>query len=67
MKITNKTKLKKILEIKGAEKILLKHNFPCVSCPMAKMEMDVLDIKTVCSMYGLDEKKIIDDLNKIGR
>ncbi len=64
MKITLKSKLKDVLKIKEVEKILLKHNFPCVSCPMAKMEMDVLEIGAVCSMYGIDDKKLLAEINK---
>jgi len=65
MKITQKTKLNKILEKKGAEEILAKNGVPCVSCPMAKMEMDKLEIGAVCEMYGLPAQKIIKELNEI--
>ena len=64
MKITKNTTLEKILDKKGAEEILAKNGVPCVSCPMAKMEMDKLEIGKVCKMYGLPTKKIIDELNK---
>lgn len=64
MKITQKSKLKDVLKIKGIEDILVKYSFPCVSCPMAKMEMDVLEIGAVCKMYGLDEKKLLKEINQ---
>ena len=65
MSIVNKnTTLEKILEQKGAEEILHKHNVPCVSCPMAPMELSELKIGEVCKMYGLDLEKILIDLNK---
>ena len=64
MKITGKTKLKELFEMKGVTDILLSHNFPCVMCPMAKMEMDILDIGSVCEMYGINKKKLINEINE---
>ena len=64
MKITNKTTLEKILDQKGAEEVLGKNGVPCVSCPMAKMEMDQLKIGDICKMYGLNLEKILKELNK---
>lgn len=63
-KITGKITLEKALEIKGAQKILEKHHFPCLHCPMAQQEMSKLDIGTVCEMYGLPIDKVLLDLNK---
>lgn len=63
-KITSKTTLKKILETKGAEKILLNYGVPCMSCPMASFEMEKLEIGNICKMYGIDLKKLLKDLNK---
>lgn len=63
-KITKKTTLKKILEIKGSEKKLAKHRLPCLHCPMAKYEIEKLEIGKVAEMYNLDLEKILDDLNK---
>ena len=64
MKITDKTTLEKIMEKNGAEEILAKHGVPCVSCPMAKFEIEKLKIGEVCRMYGLPLKDILNDLNK---
>ena len=64
-KITKSATLAKILKIKGSEKILNKFNMPCMTCPMAQMEMNYLKIGDVCRMYGLDEKKILEELNKL--
>ena len=64
MKITKSSILKKILEKKGSEKILAKHNVPCVFCPMAKFEIEELKIGEVCEMYGIEAKKLLKDLNK---
>lgn len=63
MKITDKTTLEKIMEKNGAEEILVKHGVPCVSCPMAKFEIEKLKIGEVCRMYGLNLKKILKELN----
>lgn len=63
MKFTDKTILKKIIETPGGEDILLKHGVPCISCPMAKFELDQLKIGQVCQMYGLNLEKILKDLN----
>lgn len=65
VKITNKTTLKKILEKSEAEKVLLNHGVPCMSCPMASLEIEKLQIGDVCKMYGIDLKKILKDLNTI--
>ncbi len=65
MKITQKTTLKKIMEVKGAEEVLAKHRVPCLSCPMASLEIDKLKIGDVCKMYGLNLDKILEELNKI--
>ena len=61
-KITKVTTLAKILEIMGAEEVLIKHGVPCVTCPYAKMEMDKLKIGEVCKMYGVDLEKLLKDL-----
>ncbi len=65
MKINSKTKLREILKVKGVEPILNKYKFPCISCPMAQMEMDILEVGAVCSMYGIDEKKLLEEINKL--
>jgi len=62
-KATSKTTLGKILKIKKGGKILAKHGVPCLSCPMASMEIDKLEIGKVCKMYGLNLKEILKDLN----
>ncbi|MFH1967926.1 MAG: hypothetical protein ABIJ84_00900 [bacterium] len=62
-KITSKETLKKILEKKGAGEILMKNRVPCLSCPMAPLEIDKLQIGEVCKMYGLNLEKILKELN----
>lgn len=63
MKVDKNTTLEIILEQKGAEEILAKHGVPCVSCPMAAMELSELKIGNVCKMYGLKLDAILKDLN----
>lgn len=67
MKITKDTTLAKVLEIKGAEKILSEFEMPCLHCPMAQMEMNTLKLRDICNMYGLDLKKLLKELNKLSR
>ena len=64
-KITSKTTLEKILEIKGAEEVLAKYNVPCLSCPMAGLELNQIEIGDVGKLYKLETKKIINELNRL--
>jgi hypothetical protein len=63
-KINARTTLKKIIGKKGGAKILMENSVPCLSCPMAKFEIDKLKIGDVCKMYGLNLNKILKELNK---
>jgi len=63
-KITKDTTLAEVLEQPDAEKILAKYKVPCLTCPMAKMEMQVLRIGDICKMYGIDSEKLLKELNK---
>jgi len=64
-KVTENTTLSEILRNKEAEKILLKHNLPCLSCPMAALEMERLKIGQVCQLYGIELEKLLADLNRV--
>jgi len=64
MKVTKKTKLSKLIDDKKAQKVLEKFDFPCISCPHARMEMEVLEIGNVCEMYDIDATKLIKELNE---
>jgi hypothetical protein len=64
MKVTKKTKLSKLIDDKKAQKVLEKFDFPCISCPHARMEMEVLEIGNVCEMYDIDSTKLIKELNE---
>jgi len=63
-KVNLKTTLAEILEIPRAEEILAKYKVPCLTCPMAQYEMKELTIGDVCKMYGIDDKKLLAELNK---
>ena len=65
MKITKDTTLAKVLDIKGAEKILSEFQMPCLGCAMAQMEMDSLKLGDICSMYGINLNKLLEELNSI--
>jgi hypothetical protein len=63
--LTKETVLADILEISGAEEVLAKYNLPCLTCPFAKLEMSELKIGEVCKMYGIDDEKLVEELNKL--
>ncbi len=67
MKITENSTLKEVLKIEGIEKVLLKHNVPCVSCPFAKIEMENLTLKNIAESYNINLKKLVDDIKKIAK
>jgi hybrid cluster-associated redox disulfide protein len=64
-KINKNTTLKDILNKKGTEEILEKFNLPCIHCPMANQEIAFLKIGDVCMVYGIDAKKLLEELNKL--
>ncbi|MDD5146142.1 MAG: hypothetical protein PHN39_00100 [Candidatus Pacebacteria bacterium] len=66
-KITETTTLEKIIGLPGAEVILAKYRVPCLTCPMAQFELSSLKIGDVCKMYGLNEKKLLEELNGLGK
>ena len=63
MEFTDKSTLEKILEFSGAEAVLVKYEVPCLGCPMAKLEMQDLNIGQICAMYGIDGENLLKDLN----
>ena len=64
-KIDENSTVEKVLEKEGTEKVLAKHNFPCLGCPMAQMEMKTLKLGQVCDMYNLDKEKLLKELNEL--
>ncbi len=67
LKITKDTTLTEILKYPEAEKILVKYNLPCLTCPFAKMEAEKLKIGQVCQMYGIDLENLLKELNEMLR
>lgn len=67
MKVNESTVLSEVLKIKGAEEVLAKHKLPCLSCPMASMELGMLKLGEVCRTYGIDVKKVLQDLKKLNK
>ena len=63
-RITKKTTLAEILSLPEAEEVLLKYKLPCLGCPFIRMEAEDLEIGEVCRAYGIDAKKLIEELNK---
>ncbi|MCU0653610.1 MAG: hypothetical protein MUD10_05125 [Candidatus Pacebacteria bacterium] len=63
MEFTDKSTLAEVLEFSESEEILAKFDVPCLGCPMAKMEMQDLTLGRICAMYGIDQEKLLADLN----
>lgn len=61
--ISENTKLAEILEYPLVEDILRKFNLPCLSCPMAKFELETLTLGQVSGAYGLDLENMLKELN----
>jgi len=59
LKITKDTTLAEVLKYPQAEKILAKYNLPCLSCPMAKFEIENLTLCQVCKMYRIDLENLL--------
>lgn len=63
-KFTKDSTLAEMLKKEGAEKVLMKHNVPCVTCPMAQFEIQKLTLGQICKMYGIDAEKLLKELNR---
>jgi hypothetical protein len=64
-KINKNTILSEILTDEKMAEILAKNNLPCLSCPFAKYEMEQLKIGEVCSQYGINTEKLLEELNGV--
>lgn len=56
MKITKETVLENVLKLGGAKEVLSEFNVPCLSCPMASIEMGSLTLGDICKAYNIDFK-----------
>jgi len=63
-KFTKNSTIAEILASEKGEKILAKYNLPCLTCPMAKLEIQNLKVGQVCKMYGINIEKLLGELNK---
>lgn len=63
-KITNQTTLSAILNVSGGLAVLGKYKVPCLTCPMAQIEMGSLKIGDICRAYGINSEKLLSELNK---
>jgi len=63
--ITEETALSEVFDEPKFKGILAKYNFPCLSCPFAQYEVKGLKIGNVCKMYGIDDKKLLKELNEV--
>jgi len=64
-KIGKDATLGKILKKRGAGAVLDKYGVPCMSCPMAAVEIEKLEIGEVCKIYGLNLAEILKELNQL--
>lgn len=63
--ITEEMTLREIMEFPGAVEILQKYRLPCLSCPMAAIEIAKVRIGEVARTYGIDVKALIRELNEL--
>ena len=63
-RVGSSTTLAKVLKHSGTEEILARYNLPCLSCPLAKLEIENLKIGEVCRMYEINLKSLLKDLNE---
>lgn len=62
---TEKTKLGDVYDIKRGQEILAKFAVPCVTCPMARMELDLLNLGQIAEMYDIDLVGLLKELNEL--
>ncbi|MEM2282317.1 MAG: hypothetical protein QXH26_02045 [Candidatus Hadarchaeales archaeon] len=64
MEVTEETPLSELMENPKALAVLSKHGLPCLFCPAVGFEMGFLKVGQVAKAYGLDVKKLLEDLNR---
>ncbi len=62
--ITKETKLSEILTKPELIEVLEKYHLPCLACPLARFEIENLEIGKVCELYGIEAEKLIKELNR---
>jgi hypothetical protein len=63
--VSEETPLAEVLKIPGAIQVLIRNNFPCVTCPLALFEAGTMTVGEVARMYGLDVEKIVRELREL--
>ena len=65
IKVTENTILGNVLKIGGAREVLSKYKLPCLTCPMAALEMGKLKLGQVTEAYGIETDKLLKELNNL--
>ena len=63
-KIIKDSTLAEILKRKDGKGILTKYEVPCLTCPMARFEMESLKLKDICDVYKINLSKLLKELNE---
>jgi len=63
-KYNKDTTLEEVLKHPQGEEILGEMKIPCLSCPMAQMEMSRLTLGQICEQYDINLKELLSKLNK---
>jgi len=63
--ITEEIILSEVLNEPKLKEVLVKYNFPCLSCPFGQYEVESLRLGDVCKTYGIDVKKLLKELNEV--
>ena len=61
--ITAESTLAEMMSHQKGQKAMEKYNVPCLTCPMAAMEMNELKVGQICEMYGIDLEGLLKELN----
>ncbi len=64
MVFTEESKVKELLESEKGPEIMSKFGVPCPTCPHFLEEAGKLTIGDACETYGIDVKKLLEELNK---
>ncbi len=64
-KLSKNSTLAEILKIRDSEKILARHQVPCLSCSFATYEMRELTLGEIAKIYQLDLQAILKELNQL--
>lgn len=62
-KITAESTLAEVMNHPKGKEIMEKFEVPCLTCPMAKLEMNELQIGQICEMYGISLEELLVDIN----